>query len=445
MTNELRVLDIPSTTRYWFVRANSQSQYYEDFLYNNFIAIDSNGLSLTKLFEIPSTIRSSDAALRDKYKQLFEEHDLQIFNSLIEGKKLSDEEIKKEKTVELRRSSLRATRMFQFVEKMNINDFVIVPYKSSQKFLIGVVTSECFTSPISRIQLLNDDGYLAYDTCKFPIKRRVLWIKELPQKQFPDSLSWIKTAHQSLFNISEYANKLNPCIYPLYRYKENVYFRIGVNTSKKISSSAWLDYQLLLRKITGEKLEELYQKQKVQSPGDIILYVIQKYWWLLCLVMGGLFGEVEINQAPVKVKFQGVFRFFSKGERLKRKLAAEKIQIEAAQDKANVDKTDVEILKGIKDIDDGKAAKSISESAYYIAKSVEARQKNNQARINKGFSEQETEKKLPPLPKDVQNDAEKVVSLFKLSNENPGSSIQYENQEDSLSVPKEESDKNKEK
>lgn len=445
MTNELRVLDIPSTTRYWFVRANSQSQYYDDFLYNNFIAIDSNGLSLTKLFEIPSTIRSSDAALRDKYKQLFEEHDLQIFNSLIKGKKLSDEEIKKEKTVELRRSSLRASRMFQFVEKMNINDFVIVPYKSSEKFLIGVITSECFTNPIPRIQLLNDDGYLAYDTCKFPIKRRVLWIKELSRKQFPDSLSWIKTAHQSLFNISDYANKLNPCIYPLYRYKENVYFRIGVNTTKKISSSAWLDYQLLLRKITGEKLDELYQKQKVQSPGDIILYVLQKYWWLLPLVMGGLFGEVEINQAPFKIKFQGVFRFFSKGEKLKRKLSAEKVKIELEQNQANVTKTYAETLKDLKDVADEKSTKSINESAYYIAKSIEARQKNDQDRINKGFSEKEAEKDLPSLPKDIQDDAEKVVSLFKLSNENPGSSIQYENQEDSLSVPKEESDKDKEK
>ena len=445
MTNELRVLDIPSTTRYWFVRANSQSQYYDDFLYNNFIAIDSNGLSLTKLFEIPSTIRSSDAALRDKYKQLFEEHDLQIFNSLIKGKKLSDEEIKKEKTVELRRSSLRASRMFQFVEKMNINDFVIVPYKSSEKFLIGVITSECFTNPIPRIQLLNDDGYLAYDTCKFPIKRRVLWIKELSRKQFPDSLSWIKTAHQSLFNISDYANKLNPCIYPLYRYKENVYFRIGVNTTKKISSSAWLDYQLLLRKITGEKLDELYQKQKVQSPGDIILYVLQKYWWLLPLVMGGLFGEVEINQAPFKIKFQGVFRFFSKGEKLKRKLSAEKVKIELEQKQANVTKTYAETLKDLKDVADEKSTKSINESAYYIAKSIEARQKNDQDRINKGFSEKEAEKDLPSLPKDIQDDAEKVVSLFKLSNENPGSSIQYENQEDSLSVPKEESDKDKEK
>ena len=443
--NELTVLDIPSNTKYWFVRANAKSQYYDDFLYNNFIAIDSNKFPLDKLLEIPSTIRSAESALQDRYKQLFEEHDIKLFNNLIKKKKLSTEEEKKARTIELRRSSIRASRMFQFIEKMNINDFVIVPYKSSERFLVGIVTSDCFTNRIPRIQLLNDDGELSYDTCDFSIKRRVLWIKELSRKQFPDSLSWIKTAHQSLFDISDYANKLNPCIYPIYRYKGKVFSRIGVNTHEQISSSAWLDYQLLLKEITEKDLDNLYQKQKVQSPGDIILFVTKNYTWLIPLVMASLFGEIKITHGPFEMKFQGIIRFFSKSERLKRKLKTEEIQLNLDQEKANLNKIDAETLKDLKDIDEGHAKKSINESAYYIAKAIEERQKNNEQRITEGFSEDSIKKDISSSFKNVRKNAEKVVSKFKLSNENPGTSIQYENQEDSLSVPEEESDKKKEK
>ena len=97
MESTINVLDIPEDTRYWFVRANSQSQYYEDFLFNNYIAVDSNGFSLDTLFEIPSTLRSSKDALLEKYKQLFETHDLNLFNSKVDKEKLSDDELKKEK------------------------------------------------------------------------------------------------------------------------------------------------------------------------------------------------------------------------------------------------------------------------------------------------------------------------------------------------------------
>lgn len=445
MENELSVLDIANDTNYWFVRANGQSQFYDDFKYNNFIAIDSNNFPLEKLFEIPSTLRSSADALRERYKQLFAEHDLKLLNEKIKDEDLTDEEIKEKRTIELRRSSNRSNRNFHFVEEMNINDFVIVPFKSSEKFLIGVVTSDCFTSPIKHMELLDDDGNYSYDICNFPLKRRVLWIKELPQKQFPDSLSWIKTAHQSIFNITEYANTLNPYIFPIYKYKDQLYFRIGVNTTNQISSSSWLDYQLLLKEITEEHLDDLFQKQKVQSPGDIVIYVIQKYWWLIPLVMSCLFGEVEINHGSFKMKFQGIIKFFSKDEKLKRKLSVEQTKVELDQKKADLSKRDIETLKQIKEIKDGKTNKDIDEATSYIAKAIRERAQKNQQKIDESFTQSEEEKNIPTPSKDVSEDAKKVVNLFKLSDENPGSLIQYESQSDSLTAPEEESDKKKEK
>ena len=50
------ILDIPNDTNYWFVRANSGAMYYEDFFNNNYIAIDSDGLSVSNFLSMPSTI-----------------------------------------------------------------------------------------------------------------------------------------------------------------------------------------------------------------------------------------------------------------------------------------------------------------------------------------------------------------------------------------------------
>ena len=105
MSNELSVLDIANDTNYWFVRANGQSQFYDDFKYNNFIAIDSNNFPLEKLFEIPSTLRSSTDALRERYKQFFAEHDLKLLNEKIKGENLTDEEIKELRTKNYRTST----------------------------------------------------------------------------------------------------------------------------------------------------------------------------------------------------------------------------------------------------------------------------------------------------------------------------------------------------
>ena len=60
-------------------------------------------------------------------------------------------------------------------------------------------------------------------------------------------------------------------------------------------------------------------------------------------------------------------------------------------------------------------------------------------RINTVFSESEESKSITPTNESIESDAEKIVSDFKLFNEDPGSLIQYENQADSLNIPSEES------
>lgn len=437
---EIQVLDIPSNTGYWFVRANSRAKYYEDFKKNNYIAVDSNTLPISKLFEIPATIRGSEDALLDKYKQIFQENDLNIFNNLPQVQKMSTGERKKAKSKEAGRSTYRAKRVFNFIEKFNIGDFVVVPYKSSRKFLIGIIVSECFEDDIDHMESLDELGQLTYDISNFEFKRRVLWVKELSRKNFPDKLSWIKTAHQSIFNIKDFANDLNPYITPFYKYQDNFYSRIGVNTSKKISSSSWLDYQLTLQKIVGdENLEDVYQKQRVQSPGDIVIYALSNAWWLIPLIISSLFGEIEINQGQVKIKMQGVIRYFSKGERLKRKLIADNATLEVIQKEANVRKTDAETLSSINNtVDDNETKKVSTDATKSIAKAIANRQRENLERIEQSFTEKDDKKSINTATPRADIDTAKLQNKFQFSNEDPGFLIPYESQEDNLNPSGEE-------
>lgn len=95
--NKFEILDIPSNTQYWFVRANSRAEYYDDFLQNNYISVDANSISLSTLLEIPQTLRSSKDALKEQYKQLFQENALKQFKERSQNEKMSDKTKKKKK------------------------------------------------------------------------------------------------------------------------------------------------------------------------------------------------------------------------------------------------------------------------------------------------------------------------------------------------------------
>jgi predicted Mrr-cat superfamily restriction endonuclease len=422
---EYDILDIPSDTKYWFIRANSRAEYYDDFLKNNYIAVDANLIQLSTLLDIPQTLRSSNDALKDRYKQLFQDNALELFNKRAEAEKMSDTIRKKEKAAALKRSSYRARIVYHFVEDINIGDFVVIPYYRATKFLIGTIVSNCFENEIDHVEDLDENGESNYAISSFNLKRRVLWIKELPKNKFPDKLSWIESAHQSIFNITKFGNDLNPYIAPIYHYKEKTYARIGVNTEEKISSSSWLDYQLTLKNILGDDLDKVFQKQYVQSPGQIVLFV-EQHWWLIPIIWSCLFGDVKYSNMGFEGRFQGVFKYFSKDGKRERKLDLEEKQARINNMNADsVNKLNSNSDESIKLKD--KIIKSISNSMDKDEKTK---------KINKRFTNK-VEKKNINISENAQNvDKNKLQKDFKLSNENPGVSIQFESQKDNL-IPSE--------
>lgn len=136
---------------------------------------------------------------------------------------------------------------------------------------------------------------------------------------------------------------------------------------------------------------------------------------------------------------QGVIRYFSKGERLKRKLVADNAALEVMQKEANVRKTDAETLSSINNtVDDNETKKVSTDATKNIAKAIANRQRENLERIEQSFTEKDDKKSINTATPRADIDTAKLQNKFQFSNEDPGSLIPYESQEDNLNPSEEE-------
>lgn len=330
---ETDFLVIPDETKYWFVRASLKAEYYQDFKYNNFIAIGDNDVKLENLHAIPQRLRETTSTHKEEYKRIFNEAYLTLLRNSTKFKSLQKSEQADEIEKMKRSSSISATKTFSFVEEMDIGDYVLVPYKRSEVFLMGIVLSDTFDGPIDHEYLGKD---LEYPISDYEKKRRVLWIKEIDQDELPESLLWIQTGQRAIFDISKNANEINPVISNEYIYKGNVHMRVHVGTHKKVSSSTWLQYQLLINENTAGKADEVFQKNKVQSEGHTILEAVIENWEFLTLAGAALFTDVDHQVLGMRFKTHGPLSFLIPGSKSRRELERKKANLELQKQEQEV-------------------------------------------------------------------------------------------------------------
>lgn len=429
-----KVLFIPSDTKYWFVRADSKAKFYEDFKINNFIAIGGNEISMDTLFSIEPKDRVTFPLLENRYKSIFNNKYLDM--ALLDAENNHRTLSVKEQTDLKRSSSVTSSNNYMFVEKMNIGDVVLVPYTSSKKFLLGVIISDVSEDPINRAAIGGDDDYVI---CDYKKKRRILWLKEILNKDLPDKLRWIQYAHQSVFDISSVGELINPLITPKYIYKEKFYYRIGVETTEPVSDDSFFGFQKVLHdsKLPGTNI---FQKSKVQSRGDFLLSVLQNDWGTLIAVGEMLFGNHSLGKLKVTGIIPFLYNQYSKEARSARNanIAENKLREEEANqkiqqlqskselDEINVEKAKLEVTRAKVDIE------SISEDvkAKQIENTKNNRQQNNLNKIiqlNHHSELRETQSITPNKP-----DAETIKSIkaMKLTDAEVGDELPHQTQKD---------------
>lgn len=342
-------LNIPDDTKYWFVRASQRAEFFNDFKINNFIAIGDNEISLETLKKIENKYRVDSDILKERYKHLFNSFYLNLIKSNKDFDKLTKSE-QSDKLENVKRSStISSYKAFSFIEEMKIGDYVFVPHRSSGAFLIGIIISDVFDTKIDHEYLGEDQEY---SISTYDKKRRIAWIKEISLYDLPSKLMWIQNGHKAIFDITQFAEEINPILASTYIYKNKIHLKINVTSQKNITSTEWLNYQVLVHKNAKENADYLFQKTDVQSPGKIILETALNNWETIAIIFGALFSEPDIDIKGVKFKWHGPLSFLIPGskkrrENQERKEAAELriIESEAELKEIEVEKAKRELIQ----------------------------------------------------------------------------------------------------
>lgn len=331
--NILKILEIPKETKYWLVRAG-RGEEYEDFKQSSSIGIQYNQISLENLIQlekisinVPELTPSGRKRKSETIEKEYNKKKKDLYTSLV----LRNIRPKPSKNG----ASQIGSRLQNFYNKMNIGDIVIVPYRSSRKFLIGIISSEMYE--------LTDDEYLELknkvelnsigqkiSVCKK--RRKITWVNEVNRELINPKLLYTINMHQSIIDITDYGKYIDGLLSPVYIKDNVIYGKISVRTKDNINSEVWETLYKTINKLKN-KDDVIDIKSNVESPGSLLLSmgIGGTIFSFICCV---LYFSKEIS--VLGVKFQGIKR--SLNEEKKEKLENKNLEIKNEKDKIELKK-----------------------------------------------------------------------------------------------------------
>lgn len=275
------ILEIPEDMGYWLVRADG-GKYYEDFFLNNFIAVSDNEITLE---DIKDSAKGAFVGITvDHYKELYRE------------------KYQEWKPQQIAHS---AGRTFKFIEEMKIGDLVLVPSKNSNRFLMGILTSDVYEITEKDLMVKVE---VNYSINPFYKRRSVQWVKEISRKEISEKLYWILSAHQTIFNLLDQKEYVNQLLAPIYVQNGLCHGTIKISKKEGITSNEWFELYSIIKSKSDNVKDEVIVKSNVQSPG-LIEFISNNYMLVIStatVLSGIVFGE--INTAGVKLK--GILPYF---------------------------------------------------------------------------------------------------------------------------------------
>lgn len=229
---KLPVQKIKKDMVYWFVRTES-GKYYEDFLFNSYIAIGWNDINILSGDNDENTLK----LIKEKYPDS------------IPGRVLNP--------------------IKRFCLEMKVGDMVIIPSTSSATFAFGIIESEPYIEE-KEPQLLDD---YESEQCPYIKRRSVRWFSSLDRHRLDPHLFQFFRAHQAISNASSYADHIDRTLHTLY-IKDNIaHIVLDVCTTENIPANKLIKFMsgMLhhLEEITGDPnaSNDIDVKLNVQSPG----------------------------------------------------------------------------------------------------------------------------------------------------------------------------------
>ncbi|WP_025114444.1 hypothetical protein [Lysinibacillus fusiformis] len=299
------ILEIPSSTGYWLVRADG-GKFYEDFFLNNFIAISDNEITLSMIMECD--FESLAGNVIEHYKRLYSE----TFK-----KDWSSQQI-----------AHAAGRTQKFIDEMNIGDLILVPSKKSITFLIGVVTSEVYEITEEEVTSKIEVNYSINPYLK---RRKVTWLKEVSRNEISEKLYWILSAHQTIFNLSEQRDYINQLLAPVYVQDNLCHGTLKISKEEGLDTDEWYELYSIIKQQSDNMNDRMIVKSNVQSPGLLELVSNNPITVISTIIVlsGAVMGEIKIGG----IRLPGIIPFFQ---------TYRKEQIEIKKSKKDLDMKDEE-------------------------------------------------------------------------------------------------------
>lgn len=319
MDNILEILEIPEKTKYWLVRAG-KGEEYEDFKKTGIIGLRYDKLTLDEINSIKNTPikvqkyitytnkngkiiqrkRSEKAIMRDKenfYKTMYK-------SSISKHYKLSKSAV-----------AQIASRIENFVQKMSIGDIIMVPYISSRKFLVGVITSDTYEITREEQQKLEEKAQREYElklknnpslvrkhSVSISRKRRnVKWLNEVDKSKLSPNLFYTITMHQSVIDISEFGEYIDRLLTPIYIKNNKLHLLLKINSEKPVDSELWGKLFDIINS-NKNKDEVVNIKTHVESPGWFELEQLfdNNKITAVSLLIASIFGNLDIKGIKIK-------------------------------------------------------------------------------------------------------------------------------------------------
>lgn len=247
---------IKEGTNYWIVRSGVEGKYFNQFYYDNCIALGWDKINNINLIKELKSVETLKNIVKKEYSdELNEINNLKKSNI---NRKVGD----------------IANKIYKFINELKVGDIIVTPGKD--EILIGEVTSDAFL-------VCNKYNKLSIDKESERIgelnkARSVKWLKRINRDELEPNLRLILRVYHGIAHINneQVITEINRTIYNFYITNNEGHTIYRINSQESIDFSKYANfinhingiYELIKDDFKDEKMTI---KTNVQSPGPIEL------------------------------------------------------------------------------------------------------------------------------------------------------------------------------
>lgn len=365
----LNIVNVESDKKFWLVRSNG-GMFYDEFKKNGYMALGWNYIDCTMSKE-----KSKDKLeyIKDRIEELYKS----------------------------KQGTTIINKCYRFAVEMQKGDIVMIPSKSNQEILFGIVGDYYeenidYVKEIEVLKALESKEYtgIVYE-CPYKKRRNISIIKVISGERLNPNLYKALISSHGISSIDKYAPHILSSIYNMYLWNDSLHLVFNVEKEGKIGAKNLYGFMYETTELLSilDKDIEITTQININSPGDIVIDIannifnyITSHWLLILFIYGAVagvkIGPITINSLPEAI--MKIITGIADTRETGTKIAGNKIDNEKKS-------IELELLK--MDLDEKKAARmnDIYSNIKENAANLNLNSKNSSNIINVNFSQKDDE------------------------------------------------------